>query len=250
MWGIGIKDIIDVLLIATLLYYIFRLLRKSGVVNLFWGLLVVLFVSYLIVSIFQLQLTSSLLNVIIDVGVIAVIVIFQNEIRSFFYRVGSHVNFQYLRFHSSHNAQVERMIHQVVLACQHLSSTKTGALIVFPMREDLTEIAETGEKLDAIVSFRAIENIFFKNTPLHDGAVFIMNNRIFSAACILPVSQNRNLPLEYGLRHRAALGITERTDALAVVVSEETGHISFAKGNKIRVINNDDIESILLENYR
>lgn len=251
MFGIGIKDIIDILLIATMLYFIVRLLRRSGVVNLFWGFLVVVLIIYAVVSLFQLELTSSLLNVILDVGAIAIIVIFQSEIRSFFYSIGSHVNFQKIHLPgSSHDAKTEQMVHQVVVACQHMSATKTGALIVIPGKQDLHEIADTGEHLDAIVSFRTIENIFFKNTPLHDGAVFIIDDRIYSAACILPVSKNMDIPLHYGLRHRAALGITERTDAIAVVVSEETGRISFAQGEKIAVIENDKLESILLDNCR
>ena len=228
-----LKDAIDILFVAIILYGTFRILKRSGAVNLFWGILAFMVAWFLVSFVFQLEVTGALFDRIIAVGAIALIIIFQNEIRTFFYRLGSNMNRLSKRFKNPKDEAKERVIREVVAACQHMSQTKTGALIVFMRSQDLAEFADTGERLDANVSTRMIENIFFKNTPLHDGALFIRQNRLYSAACILPISTNQELPKRYGLRHRAALGITERTDAVAVVVSEETGQISLAENDKM-----------------
>jgi len=194
-----------------------------------------------------LELTGALFDRIISVGAIALIVIFQEEIRSFFYRIGA--RFSSLQFFSRKTGQDETASRQQVLeiiqACRHMASTKTGALIVLSGTERLKEITETGERLDAVVSARLIENIFFKNTPLHDGALVIRDGKMIAAACILPVSKDQSIPQSYGLRHRAALGLAEKTDATCIVVSEETGHISVAEFGKIREVKEDDLFLVL-----
>ena len=241
----GMKDAIDILLVGLILYEVFRLLRKSGAVNLFWGIFTFLIAWFLVSYVFQLDLTGALFDRIISVGAIALIVIFQEEIRSFFYSLGA----RFSTFHIKHHGRANRPkdIAQIVLACEHMSHTKTGALIILSKRQALKEYTDTGEYLDSIISARTIENIFFKNTPLHDGALFIMNGRLCSAACILPVSKNQDLPQHYGLRHRAALGLTEKTDAVAIVVSEETGLISLAQGDHITTITPIELKQYLID---
>jgi uncharacterized protein (TIGR00159 family) len=142
--------------------------------------------------------------------------------------------------------KAQRQIDSIVLACSHLSASKTGALIVIANQQGLSEYSDTGEVVDAAISVRIIENIFFKNTPLHDGAMIISAGRIHAAACILPVSKRQDLPKSYGLRHRAALGLTEKTDALAIVVSEETGKISVALGDTIKAVTTNELEHTYL----
>lgn len=238
-FAFGIKDAIDILLVAFIMYEVYLLLRKSGVVNLFWGIMAFVVAWILVSYVFALELTGALFDRIISVGAIALIVIFQEEIRGFFYRVGSRFSsFQLVGRKRAVQIEREERIHQIVLACGHMSASQTGALIILQGRQDLAKYADTGEVLDAKVSARAIENIFFKNTPLHDGALIIKKGRLHSAACILPVSKQTEIPKHYGLRHRAALGLAEKTDALAIVVSEETGHISIAYGSTIEEIPN------------
>lgn len=242
---IGIKDIIDILMVATILFGAYRLLRKSGASNLFWGILAFVLAWMLVSYVFDLELTGALFERFISVGAVALVIIFQTEIRSFFYGIGARVNMERIRRHWSKARNVEaaqRQIDSIVLACSHLSASKTGALIVITNQQGLTEYSDTGEKVDAAISVRIIENIFFKNTPLHDGAMIIAAGRIYAAACVLPVSKRQDLPKSYGLRHRAALGLSERTDALAIVVSEETGKISVAKGDNIRSVTINELE--------
>lgn len=240
----GFKAIIDILLVASMLYEIYVLLRRSGVTNLFWGVLVFVIMWILVSYVFELELTGALFDKIINAGAIALIVIFQEEIRAFFLRLGS--RFSAIRLYRSRRRLAETMvIDEVMTACQHMSKTKTGALIILAGKQDLEEYIETGEVLDATVSARLVENIFFKNTPLHDGALIIDGNRMVAAACILPVSKSTEISTSYGLRHRAALGLTERTDATAIVVSEETGHLSVAHEGEIRTMTESEIRSYL-----
>lgn len=239
---VGFKDILDILCVAVLLYEAYRLLRKSVAVNLFWGILAFLVVWFIVTFVIQLDLTGAIFERVISVGAIAIIVIFQEEIRAFFYKLGSRFSdWRVRRSHTDGKEAAEQYVQQVVLACRHMSKSKTGALIVLAGKQDLKEWMDTGELLDAAISARLIENIFFKNTPLHDGALIIRNGRIVSAACILPVSKKQDIPQHYGLRHRAALGLTELTDAVAIVVSEETGRISVAKGDAIRYVNEETL---------
>ena len=242
----GFKDLIDILLVAVILYETYRLLRKSGVANLFWGVLAFIVVWFLVSFVFQLELTSALFDRVISVGAIALIVIFQEEIRMFFNRLGGRFSsWKIFRNKKGEDAQSNQQMSEVIRACHHLSSTKTGALIVISKDSHLKEIIDTGERLDAAISARLIENIFFKNTPLHDGAMILEKGKIVAAACILPVSKNPSIPKHMGLRHRAAVGLTEKTDATCIVVSEETGNISFAENGNIRKIEEDELFLVL-----
>ncbi len=242
---ISFKNVVDIVLVAVIIFYAYRLLRKSGAVNLFWGLLAFVAVWFVTAYVFHLNLTGALFNRIVSVGAFAIIVIFQQEIRNFFYHVGSHMGkglpWKKVR-RQQDSAQLVQALEQALL---HMSDNKTGALIVLTGKQDLSEYADSGEPMDAIVSTRLIENIFFKNSPLHDGALIMTDSRLRSAACILPVSDNKDLPLHYGLRHRAALGLTEKTDATAWVVSEETGEISLSQGSIIRPVQREELAATL-----
>lgn len=248
MQSITLKDIIDILLVAGIFYGTFRILQRNGVMNLFWGILAFVLV-WLVVSYgIHLELTGAILDQVMSVGALAIIVIFQNEIRAFFYRVGSKVSIPHFLRRDQQQQKHDRAMNQIVIACRHMSEHKIGALIIITRHQDLHEFSDTGERVDAIISARMIENIFFKNSPLHDGAMFVNGERITSAGCILPVSQRNDLPKHYGLRHRAALGLTERTDAFAVVVSEETGEIAIAIGDTMRPVSVQELASEIVKN--
>ena len=246
-FNFGFKDVIDILLVAVILYYTYRLLRKTGAANLFWGILAFIVVWFLVSFVFQLDLTGALFDRIISVGAIALIVIFQEEIRLFFYRIGSRFSsWKIFRARTGEeDARSRQQILEITRACRHMASTKTGALIVLAGGGSLKEIVDTGERLDAQVSARLIENIFFKNTPLHDGALIIRDGKMVAAACILPVSKDQTIPQYYGLRHRAALGLAEKSDATCIVVSEESGHISVAREGQIREVKEDELFLVL-----
>ena len=235
VFEIGIKDVIDILLVAGMLYWGFKLLKRSGAVNLFWGILMILVIWFFVSFVFDLELTGAIFNYFISIGAIALVVIFQEELRNIIYRFGSQLTFSKWR-RTRKDVKDEEMRQRIITACHHLSRSKTGALIVLQGTNNLREFEDTGEMINADVSSRLIENIFFKNTPLHDGAVIIADNKIVAAACILPVSKDTDIPTHYGLRHRAALGITEKTDAMAIIVSEETGKISVAKGSTLKEV--------------
>ncbi len=246
-FSFGFKDLIDILLVAAILYESYRLLRRTGAANLFWGILAFIVIWFLVSFVFQLDLTGALFDRIISVGAIALIVIFQEEIRMFFYRVGARFSSLQLfkRSNPEDEAASKQQILEITQACRHMASTKTGALIVLAGEGSLKEVVDTGERLDAQVSARLIENIFFKNTPLHDGALVIRNGRMLAAACILPVSKDQTIPQHYGLRHRAALGLTEKSDATCIVVSEETGRISVTQEGTIREVTPDELFLVL-----
>lgn len=246
-------DIVDIVLVAILLYKAHRMLRNSSANRVFFGILIFV-VAWLVVNfVLEMQLLGSLMNQIVNVGVIALIVLFQDEIRRFLSMLGSRENF-ILRtigrfFHNKTPKMEESIAMQIVIACKNMAKGKVGALIVLKHGDDLKSIEVTGEKIDAVISSRLIENIFFKNSPLHDGAMIIVGGKIASAGCILPVSHSVSIPKECGLRHRAALGISEKTDALVVIVSEETGNISVAKrGNLVVNITPKELEMTLSGN--
>ncbi len=243
---IGIKDIIDILLSAFIMFEAYRLLRRSGAANLFWGIFAFIAVWILVTYVFQLSLTGALFDRIISVGAIALLIIFQEEIRTFFYSLGA--RFSQLRFLQPDYKKraTDSDIQELMTACHHMSASHTGALIVLAGNSELKEYADSGEIIDAVISARMIENIFFKNTPLHDGALIIKNNRLAQAACILPVSRRMDLPKHYGLRHRAALGLAEKSDSYIIVVSEETGFISVAHNEEIKEV--DDAELVRIIN--
>lgn len=237
-FDIGVKDIIDVLLVAFLLYYFYRLMKDSGSLAIFSGILVFVLLWIFVSQILQMKLIGSIFNKLMNVGVLALIVIFQDEIRRFFKTLGSHKHFKalyaYFSKRKKNKTPDKHLYMPVVMACMNMAKQKIGALIVIEQITSLTEICNSGEKLDAIISQRLIENIFFKNSPLHDGALIIRKDRLVAAACILPVSHEQGIPKHFGLRHRSALGISEESDAIAIIVSEETGTLSIAHNSKLK----------------
>ena len=247
-FDVGIKDFIDVLLVALLLYYTYKLMKASGSIKVFTGILVFILIWLVVTQILEMKLLGSIFDTL-NVGVIALIVLFQDEIRRFLLTLGSHRHVSALA-HFFSGARKEALKHDdimpVVMACLSMGKQKVGALIVIEHTTPLDEVVRTGEIIDAAISQRLIENIFFKNSPLHDGAMVISKKRIKAAGCILPVSHDLNIPKELGLRHRAAMGISQKSDAHAIIVSEETGAISVAyRGQFYLRLNAEELESLL-----
>jgi len=253
MLPFGIKDIIDILLVALLLYYVWRLMKESSSANLFTGILIFV-VGWVIVShVFEMRLLGSILNNLINIGAIALVVLFQDEIRQFLSSIGSRRSMRVLRRMLRSAKEEDTRHHElmpIVMACMSMSKQKTGALIVITRNVGLKDVIATGDPINADINQRLIENIFFKNSPLHDGAMIISKGRIAAAGCILPVSHDSDIPKALGLRHRAALGISQKSDCLAIVVSEETGGISVTENGQFRLrLTAEQLESILTENW-
>lgn len=248
----GIKDCVDILLVAMMLYYVYRMMKESRSLNVFIGIMVFI-MSWLFVSqVMEMRLLGSIMDKLVSVGVIAIIILFQEDIRKFFYNLGAHQSVaRFVRFFRNDEKKdlaVKESIMPVVMACMNMSKRKIGALIVIERLSPLDEIISTGDLIDANINQRLIENIFFKNSPLHDGAMVISKKRIRAAGCILPVSHSVDIPKELGLRHRAAMGMSQVSDAVAVVVSEETGGISVAiKGHFRLRLSAEQLESILTD---
>lgn len=234
-FDITVMDIIDIVLVALLLYYLYKLMKDSGSLNVFLGILVFLFSWVLVSELLHMRLLGSIFNQLMSVGTLALVVIFHDEVRNFFRSLGSHRQFRFLsKFFSRKDEAVEDpTVMPIVMACNSMAQQKVGALIVIQRGDTLDEIINTGEILNADVSQRLIEAVFFKNAPLHDGAMVVRKGRIVAAQCILPVSHNLNIPRKLGLRHRSAMGISEVSDAVAIVVSEETGSMSVAMNGKL-----------------
>ena len=246
----GIKDIIDIVLVALTLFYVYRLMKESRSLNVFMGILVFVVLWLLVSQVLEMKLLGSIMDKLVSVGVITLIILFQDDIRKFLYNIGAHQRFRSLRRLFSNDKQTPEQLKQdimpIVMACMNMSRKKIGALIVMQRATPLDDIIATGERIDASINQQLIENIFFKNSPLHDGAMVISKKRIKAAGCILPVSHDLSIPKELGLRHRAAMGISQETDALAVVVSEETGGISVAVRGEFRLrLSAEELEGIL-----
>lgn len=230
-------DILDIILVALLLFYLYRLMRGTAAINIFIGIVAIYFV-WKLVKLLQMDMLSEILGQFVSVGVIVLVVVFQREIRQFLLMIGSP---RFLTGRQRWKAFLKMDvraayvldIEYVVDACKQMSSEKTGALIVIARKNDLSEFVNTGEVLDARISGELIQNIFFKNSPLHDGALIIIKNRIRAARCILPLTRSENFPASYGLRHRAAAGISEMSDAIAIIVSEQTGDIAYSKNGTL-----------------
>ena len=250
MFEFGIKDFIDIFCVALMLYYIYRLMKESRSLNVFIGILVFIVMWLFVSQVIEMRLLGSIMDKLVSVGEIAIIILFQEEIRTFLYNLGTHrkVNSMVRLFSSGDKKDRADMeaIMPVVMACMNMGKGKVGALIVIERLTPLDEVIATGDIIDANINQRLIENIFFKNSPLHDGAMIISKKRIRAAGCILPVSHNFDIPKELGLRHRAAMGISQDSDAIAIVVSEETGRISVAiKGQFHLRLSAEQLESIL-----
>lgn len=250
MWmHFGFKDLVDVLLVAYFLYQTYKLMKSSGTLAIFSGVVSFIIVWILVSQVWEMRLMGAILDKFMSVGFIVLVILFQDEIRRFLLALGSHRGWRFLSklFSKSGTPESEgKYIAPVVLACMNMAKKKTGALICIQQDVDLTVYEHTGEMFNADVNARLIENIFFKNSPLHDGAMIIADNRIRAAGCILPVAQNAALPKEMGLRHRSGLGMSLETDALVIIVSEERGKISVAQNGKLRTnVSAEELQRIL-----
>ncbi len=253
-----IKDAIDIILVAILMYLLYTWTRGTGAKNIFIGLITFVVTWFFVTRVFKMDLLGAIFDGIFNVGAFAIIVIFQNEIRQFFSRIGSRNSWKYfIRFLErvrlkKKGTSVQLSITPLADACRNMVKEKVGALIVIARKNNLQEYIDTGEVINAKINTRLIENIFFKNSPLHDGAVIIADNKIVSAGgilrlsprhddkkkvvrggALLPLSRSHEIPKHLGLRHRAAIGLSERTDAIVIVLSEETGNISLVSGGII-----------------
>ncbi len=226
-------DILDIILVAVLLYYIYKLLKGTVAINIVVGITVI-FLIWKITQALRMEMLSGILGYLLSGGVIALIIVFQQEIRKFLLMIGT-TNFStrrgflnQLKFLQS-EINTDTDVESIVNSCVHLSTTKTGALIVIERTNKLDFLVNSGDNMNALVNEAIIESIFYKNSPLHDGATIIRDNYIIATRVILPVSDNSKIPARFGLRHRAAIGIAEKTDAVCILVSEETGEISYIK---------------------
>lgn len=245
----GIKDIIDILIVGGLLYYLYRLMKRSGSLSLFYGVLAFIVIWVVASEIVGMRLTGTILDKFMSIGLIVLVILFQDQIKRFLIDIGSKGKWSKLRSlfrHDKTGEENRKDILAVVYACMSMSKSKTGALIVIQRKMPLTDYEKTGDEIDSDVNMRLIENIFFKNSPLHDGAMIIADGRIRSVGCILPVSHDMSISKSLGLRHRAALGMSQATDAVCVIVSEETGGISVAMDGELQVkLTPMDLEQIL-----
>ena len=234
----GIKDVIDIILVAFLLYETYLLMRKTGTMAIFLGVLSFIAIWILVSQIFEMRLMGAIFDKFISVGFILLVVVFQKEIREFLQALGSNKGLGFIKniLKPKRKNDIDEnigYIMPIVLAAMDLAKRKEGALIAIQQTIPLDRFIETGEILNANISSRLIENIFFKNSPLHDGAMIISGKRVKAAACILPVSKDQDIPKHLGLRHRSALGLSQETDAKVIIVSEENGKISLAYQGKL-----------------
>ncbi len=249
---ITILDIIDIFLVATVLFQLYRLIRGTAALSIFLGIFLI-YLFWLIVKALNMELISALLGQVIGVGVIALIIVFQQEVRRFLLVIGNRYmtksRFSLSRLFSmvTNEPASLREVEEIVKACELMASKKTGALIVVGRKSSLAMFSEGGEILKAVISAELLETIFFKNTPLHDGAVLIEGGLILAARCSLPATDQVTLPPRYGMRHRAAIGMSEHSDAIIVVLSEETGFISVVDTGEMREnITSKELRNILL----
>ncbi len=237
--NITLIDIIDIVVVALIMFQIYRLTRGTNALRIITGILII-YLIWIAVRVLKMELLSMILKQIIDVGVIALIVVFQQEIRRFLLLLGTQYSRRkdtiFGKWFKSHQAldRTLKWIDPIVHACADMAASKVGALIVIERGANLDQLIEQGEPIDAKVSSALIKTIFFKDSPLHDGAIVIVNGRIAAARCVLPLTERETVPSEFGMRHRAALGASEVTDALVIVVSEERGTISVARKGHVR----------------
>lgn len=236
---ISLTDLLDILMVAAIIFLLFRWLRGSSAMNIFIAV-IFLYVVKVIATALDMTLLSGIMSTVLDVGVLALIIIFQPEIRYFLVKLGSRYGLGgtgWKIFDRLFGRKYDRLggeaVDEILDAVQAMSSQKTGALIVIARQDSLQPIIETGDTIDARISKRLLMNLFFKNSPLHDGAVILHDNRIVAARCTLPLSGKSDIPATYGMRHKAAIGISETSDAHVVVVSEETGDVSFVSDGQI-----------------
>ncbi|SHG16129.1 diadenylate cyclase [Flagellimonas flava] len=232
-----ITDVIDIVLVAALLYYIYKLVKGTVAINIFIGIVIV-WALWKLTELLQMKMISSMVGGFMNIGLIALIIVFQQEIRKFLLMIGS-TNFatkrnfiRHFKFLKQEAMPTDTNVEALIGACEKMGVTKTGAILVLERTNSLDFVKITGDSMNIEITQPILESIFFKNSPLHDGAAIIQDNFITATRVILPVSNDRNIPLRFGLRHRAAVGITEKTDAVCLVVSEETGAISYIKNGE------------------
>ncbi|ANH61415.1 MULTISPECIES: diadenylate cyclase [Dokdonia] len=248
--NLRILDGIDILLVAILMFYLYRLVKGTVAINIFIGI-VVIYLIWQLTVLLKMEMLSTILGQFIGVGMFALIVVFQQEIRKFLLLIGStnltkgglFKNFNF----SKKEGTLALDLNAVLTACENMAASKTGALIIIRRDTSLEFVKDTGDRMEIEVNRPIIESVFYKNSTLHDGAMIIEENKITATRVILPVTQERDIPLRFGLRHRAAVGITEKTDALALVVSEESGAISYIKDGEFVLYKTIDDLRILLE---
>ncbi len=237
-------DIIDIAIVTVLIYFVIILLRKAQSYKVFQGIMIILIAMWLSEGL-QLYTLNFILRNIVQVGVLSMVILFQPEIRRFLEKLGNGASIDRL-LGGSREYTAESSISQTVLACASMSDSRTGALIIFERDNRLDEQIRTGTIVNADITAELLKNIFYPKAPLHDGAVIIRNGRVYAGGCMLPLSQNPNLSKELGMRHRAGIGISEASDALVVIVSEETGAISVAEGGMLkRHLSQENFERIL-----
>ena len=245
-------DVIDIILVAILLYYLYKLVRGTAAINIVVGI-VIIYLIWKLTDILEMNILSNLLGQFISVGVFALIVVFQQEIRKFLLMLGSNnltnnkLYFKYINIFKAARESNEMDIDEFFKGCEKLVKSKTGALFIIERNNSLDFIRNTGDNLYLEISSPIIESIFYKNSPLHDGAVILDGNFITAARVVLPVSENKNIDSRLGLRHRAAFGITEKTDAIAIVISEENSQITFVKNGEIFEYKNIDQLKTMIE---
>lgn len=249
-------DGVDIILVAILVYYIYSLIRNTLAVNLILGMAIIVLVYYVVDGL-HMQLLSAIINKFMSVGILALVIIFQPEIRRFLLHIGKSTFLQknkawwgYLFGSKDLERDNLMRIKPIIDACKSMKKSKTGALMVFVKHYDDEYFANSCEVIDSKISKRLLESIFQKYSPLHDGAVVISENKIKSASCILPLSENSKLPPQFGLRHRAGIGVSENTDAVAVIISEETGEIAYAKQGRVRMnVSFGELEKLLNKDF-
>ena len=225
MLQFGLKDALDIILVALFLFYLYKLMKESGTINIFFGVLAFIVVWVLTSEVLEMRLIGTILDKVMSIGLIILVILFQDQIKRFLVELGNHNRWRFLsRMFSHHHgakkgnqADARKSILAIVYACMSMSKSKTGALIVIQQSLPLDQYENTGDSIDGLINTRLIENVFFKNSPLHDGALIIAHDRVKAAGCILPVSHDTKIPRYMGLRHRSALGISQATDAAAIV---------------------------------
>jgi len=246
-------DVIDILLVAILFYQLYKIVKGTVAINIFVGVIAI-YVVYELVDAMKMKQLTKIIGQFINVGVIVLVVVFQQEIRKFLIYLGTKsFSGRTILFHRlMKNPDGEKKeVRPLLQAAYHLAQSKTGALIILANQSDLSFYESTGDKIDAALSARLLENIFFKNSPLHDGAVIIEGNTIKAARCVLPVTEQEDLPAHFGMRHRAAIGITESSDCLALAVSEESGKVSLAISGKLYAdLSREEMEKMMEEFYK
>lgn len=253
---VTITDAVDIILVALIIYYIYNLIKNTLAVNLLLGMVIILVIHW-IVDALHMNLLSGIINQFMSVGIIALIIIFQPEIRRFLLLIGKNTFLQQNKawwgyLFGSKNIEQNNLIRikPIIDACKSMKKSRTGALIVFVKFYDDQLFANSCEMIDSKISKRLLESIFQKYSPLHDGAVVIAENKIKSASCILPLTDNDKLPSQFGLRHRAGIGVSEATDAVAVIISEETGEIAYAKQGRVRMnVSFGELEKLLNKDF-